>query len=298
MSTNSIEVVTPPVHWNSVPAHVVIGNVARDLPSRPPPGNSKTLGDPHITAVRPIYDNIQLSKIERQTYYDTLSRILGPADGIQEWVGSYSAYMDRQREIYYEQLLSCHLAPVNPPSPSLASAHDIHATQPEAPISGITSVDDSISQSPGEYDYSYTCCPDPLLDLATAVLSRDECSTDLHSSTSIPVGSDTSLELIDILASPAKQEPTFMQLAWQRRIPASKTISFAPINRALLNYSALFLSAGKGSVSCQSSSSLAGALGEDSCLLSTMEVEPTRRSKEWTRPRMGRARAYSAGGGM
>ncbi|KAI9057035.1 hypothetical protein FKP32DRAFT_1389012 [Trametes sanguinea] len=85
-----------------------------------------------------------------------------------------------------------------------------------------------------------------------------------------------------------------------RDILQTKTVTFAAENKLVLatrssgHLSPLVLPSFDSS-----SSSLAGALGESSATLARMSDQAARRkSKDWARPRMGRARAYSGGGGM
>ncbi|OBZ79389.1 hypothetical protein A0H81_01261 [Grifola frondosa] len=58
-----------------------------------------------IDMLAPLIDPTWLSQFERETYYRTLSDVLGPACGIQESVGTYKAFMLQQMQIYYERLL-------------------------------------------------------------------------------------------------------------------------------------------------------------------------------------------------
>ena len=48
---------------------------------------------------------LPLSSQERQAHYTWLDGIIGPASGIQESVGTYKAFMEHQREVYYDRLL-------------------------------------------------------------------------------------------------------------------------------------------------------------------------------------------------
>ena len=285
VSTDFVKRVTPPELWTSAPFNVVASKIAASVPPRPPPRTSRTFSDPHINSVSLISESMELNQAQRQTCYDTLSRVLGPAHGIQECVGTYSAYMARQTEVYYEQLLSYDC----PPS---ATVEDPSSLQPDNSQTGDTSTEDTFDYFGSAYAYS----PDSLLDLANAVLTSGDFDNSFASSASDSV---MSLELDDILASPIIQEDAYPEPPPSKPAPPPKSVSFAPVNRALLNYSALLLSARKGTVAGQSSSSLAGALDElPSPPISKTEQETARRSREWTRPRMGRARAYSAGGGM
>ncbi|KAH8997448.1 hypothetical protein EDB92DRAFT_1429142 [Lactarius akahatsu] len=47
---------------------------------------------------------LPLTSQERQAHYAWLDGIIGPASGIQECVGSYKAFMEHQREVYYDRL--------------------------------------------------------------------------------------------------------------------------------------------------------------------------------------------------
>ena len=48
---------------------------------------------------------LPLSSQERKEHYAWLDSIIGPATGIQEGMGTYKAFMERQREVYYNRLL-------------------------------------------------------------------------------------------------------------------------------------------------------------------------------------------------
>ena len=48
---------------------------------------------------------VPLSSQERQAHYAWLDGIIGPASGIQESMGTYKAFMEHQREVYYDRLL-------------------------------------------------------------------------------------------------------------------------------------------------------------------------------------------------
>jgi hypothetical protein len=48
---------------------------------------------------------LPLSSQERKAHYAWLDRIIGPASGIQESMGTYKAFMEHQREVYYDRLL-------------------------------------------------------------------------------------------------------------------------------------------------------------------------------------------------
>ena len=53
--------------------------------------------EPHTRA-------LPLTSQERQAHYAWLDGIIGPRDGIQECVGTYKAFMEHQREVYYDRL--------------------------------------------------------------------------------------------------------------------------------------------------------------------------------------------------
>ncbi|KAI0756523.1 hypothetical protein C8Q80DRAFT_1264570 [Daedaleopsis nitida] len=291
-----IKSVLPPQPWKSAPVNLIISKLPSSTPARPPLGSSRHFSDPYINSVYPVHADVVLDEAQRQTCYDTLSRILGPAEGIQECVGSYGAYMTRQRDIFYEDILG-ELADASPSSVSVEEVFSQAVTTTEE----ITHEDSALSSSCARTGHHIL--QDELLDLARVVLSvEDESSSELDTSCSsstldLTYESDLCLELDDILASPTLQEEPSTQLRLQENVPATKSVSFAPVNRALLNYSSLHFSLGKNSVVNQTSSSLAGALGD--IPMSTNKDQGTlRKAREWIRPRMGRARAYSAGGGM
>jgi hypothetical protein len=48
---------------------------------------------------------LPLSPQERKAHYAWLDRIIGPPSGIQESMGTYKAFMEHQREVYYDRLL-------------------------------------------------------------------------------------------------------------------------------------------------------------------------------------------------
>jgi len=56
-----------------------------------------------ITDPRPKI--LPLSSQERKAHYEWLDAIIGPAFGIQESVGTYKAFMEHQREVFYNRLL-------------------------------------------------------------------------------------------------------------------------------------------------------------------------------------------------
>jgi hypothetical protein len=48
---------------------------------------------------------LPLSSQERKAHYAWLDEIIGPASGIQESMGTYKAFMEQQRDVYYNRLL-------------------------------------------------------------------------------------------------------------------------------------------------------------------------------------------------
>ena len=227
------------------------------------PGASSTLRDVHIDSVCPIHENVALDQSQRMSYYDTLSRVLGPADGVQERVGSYSAYMAKQTEIYYERVLS-------PPG----SASDVCSTPYDALYRPRSAVTGAPSRPIG---LGFISCQTSSFYVDSPYWSEGPVKN--------PQGA--SLELSDILISPV-MAPV--------QLPRKRTVSFA--TPALETFGIPSTLATQSPASFyQSSSSLAGALGETQPPVSS-DHETRRRNKEWSRPRMGRARAYSAGGGM
>lgn len=48
---------------------------------------------------------LPLTPQERKAHYAWLDGIIGPASGIQEGMGTYKAFMENQREVYYDRLL-------------------------------------------------------------------------------------------------------------------------------------------------------------------------------------------------
>ena len=49
--------------------------------------------------------NVSLTSQERKAHYAWLDGIIGPASGIQESMGTYKAFMEHQREVYYNRLV-------------------------------------------------------------------------------------------------------------------------------------------------------------------------------------------------
>jgi hypothetical protein len=50
-------------------------------------------------------NGLPLTSQERQAHYAWLDEIIGPASGVQESIGTYKAFMEHQREVYYKRLL-------------------------------------------------------------------------------------------------------------------------------------------------------------------------------------------------
>jgi hypothetical protein len=48
---------------------------------------------------------LPLTSQERKSHYAWLDRIIGPASGVQESMGTYKAFMEHQREAYYDRVL-------------------------------------------------------------------------------------------------------------------------------------------------------------------------------------------------
>lgn len=71
--------------------------------------SSSTLSMSTISSVCEVPDLrpriLPLSSQERKAHYAWLDRIIGPASGIQESVGTYRAFMEHQREVYYDRLV-------------------------------------------------------------------------------------------------------------------------------------------------------------------------------------------------
>ncbi|EIM92369.1 uncharacterized protein STEHIDRAFT_151699 [Stereum hirsutum FP-91666 SS1] len=70
------------------------------------------LWDPYT--FHPEFDTPSLSQDDRKGTYQWFDRVIGPARGVQESVGSYHAYMERQRHSYLDSFFS------EAPRPSLA----------------------------------------------------------------------------------------------------------------------------------------------------------------------------------
>ena len=204
-----------------------------------------------------------LDKRQREVCYETLSRVLGPAAGIQECVGTYKAHMSKQTEVYYEDFL-----------PDLTS---------DSASRGLAHAQD---QSLAPSDSSAQPQDSELWSALSAILDIPASSGDWTVPSAV-LNSDA-LALDDVLASPILRE---------REPRQAKTVSFVADTTFLSGPSSGFLSPPILPFFDSNSSSLAGALGDPNSVR-VPDSEARRKSKEWTRPRMGRARAYSAGGGM
>ncbi|KAH8099713.1 hypothetical protein BXZ70DRAFT_211910 [Cristinia sonorae] len=106
-----------PVDWNrrehAVRTFTWVTDINFSKPSSPPsdaPARSDT--------VFPISYEQPLPQDQREAYYQYLANALGPAQGVQESVGSYKAFMTQQNQTFYDRLLpgpSALLAPCNTP---------------------------------------------------------------------------------------------------------------------------------------------------------------------------------------
>ncbi|KAI0375487.1 hypothetical protein BV20DRAFT_960657 [Pilatotrama ljubarskyi] len=248
--------------------------------SRPPPGYSRKFRDHQIDSVFLTEGTAALGQREREKCYDTLSRVLGPADGIQECVGTYKAYMARQLEIYYEDFLPGTPAPVSEVS---YGTNSLLSPMGQSQATHVASQQGSVSsQAPQEDDGPH------LWDALTAILDFPSCSSASQvlpgcasmtvDSTSVgAVGFESLGGTLANPAPPERERPRTVTFAAAKGMPPSSGFNPRP-------YLPFFDS---------SSSSLAGALGE-----TALVQDAPRKAKEWVRPQMGRARAYSAGGGM
>ncbi|KAI9511738.1 hypothetical protein F5148DRAFT_227293 [Russula earlei] len=111
---------------------------------------------------------LPLSSQERKAHYEWLDGIIGPASGIQESVGTYKAFMERQREVYYNRLLIAE-QPTKVAIPrratsefaswvgsTLASEIPVHeAPQPVAPQVELRFTEPAITRS------ASSCCSSP-----------------------------------------------------------------------------------------------------------------------------------------
>ncbi|CDO73142.1 hypothetical protein BN946_scf185007.g197 [Trametes cinnabarina] len=275
----------------SLTAHQTLRQMSStlDLPPRPPPGYSRKFREPEIDVIFMLDESVMSNSQQREACYNVLSRVLGPANGVQECVGTYMAHMSRQREIYYGDFL-----------PDAASARSVDKLGlPVSPASG--QVTPSVSQDVMQDTLSLQ--QQVLQEALNAVFNLSAFSMDSQlagaadtpqsTNESSPVGSAgvNSLVLDDLLASPVLRDS---------ETPQGKTVTFAPEDKVWFRPRLSgYLSPPVIPSFDSSSSSLAGALGECSATLAHMSDHAVRRkSKEWVRPRMGRARAYSGGGGM
>ncbi|KAI0323103.1 hypothetical protein OF83DRAFT_13417 [Amylostereum chailletii] len=104
------------------------------------------------------------SSLECVQDYTWLDCVLGPALGIQENVGSYKAYMDQQRSIYYEPLLETEakqsvVAP-DPPAPSTEYKSWLSSTKWNIPVP--TPQIDKVELSLAQAVYSHCLSPEVL----------------------------------------------------------------------------------------------------------------------------------------
>ncbi|KAI0639889.1 hypothetical protein C8Q77DRAFT_93307 [Trametes polyzona] len=256
---------------------------ALNLPPPPPPGYTRKFRDPHIDSVFPIDENAWFDQAQRETCYNTLSRVLGPADGFQECVGTYKAHMDRQLGIYYQDFLPECTLPLD--ANSVASAGDFSdlAPRPEPELEGL--------RQDGSIDSIMSTDPTQLWDALNAALGwtsspwafEGSSVVDTAEPVDLTVSAFDCLALDDILAS-AVLEPE-----------RPKAITFSSDSELLSHSISGAMPPPNLPFFGNSSSSLAGALGDAPV---TYVHDMRRKTKDWTRPRMGRARAYSAGGGM
>ncbi|KAI0830798.1 hypothetical protein BC628DRAFT_1416300 [Trametes gibbosa] len=259
-------------------------NTALNLPAPPAAGYTRKFRDAAIETVFLIDDTTVLDSTKRENCYDTLSRVLGPAEGVQECVGTYKAHMARQLEIYYEEFL---------PTGSFCSGslcgHPGHTGS--MPLCSQTT-DPGLSLQ----DTPHAAVSDGstrLWDALGAVFGWAEVSQNSshpHVAENWMTVSNTpsydGLTLDDILTTPVleSERPRAVTFAPHPEVPSHCPLAQDP-STALSFFSS-------------SSSSLAGALGDMPSSFAQPDLDARRKSKEWARPRMGRARAYSAGGGM
>ncbi|KAI0652350.1 hypothetical protein C8Q79DRAFT_1005557 [Trametes meyenii] len=249
-------------------AHHVLYLMSSTLAApRPPPGYSRKFRDSHIESVIPLDETATLNQAQRENYYDTLSRVLGPIDGVQECVGTYKAHMARQLEIYYEDFLPRHTAP---------AFDDFWATsgpitqqeQPTAVSSELATVADLMStdfESTGLWDALSIALELPSCVSAVATSGSGDASN-------FNSGSSRSLGLDDILASSA-QERDDLHI---------KTATFAAEHKLSQQPSFGYLTPPIRPFFDSSSSSLAGALGEVSTShIHAPDLDTRRKSKEW-----------------
>ncbi|KAM5536007.1 hypothetical protein V8D89_010265 [Ganoderma adspersum] len=298
ISTSTIGPVThggqpaPPRLFTSTPVNYIIWriNSALNLPPRPPPGSSRTFRDLEIDSVCPIFDHTILNQIQRESYYNTLDRILGPADGIQEGVGSYKAHMERQIGIYYGRLLPSHsFSPDCDPN----ATSTIETFSPQLTSPAVNDCTTFLHGPELEYPSDESVCDvSASCDVSTdlTAYSPEDCNT----WTPEVLAAMVSCVFPGLSSSSPVDDQTIMEIDPR---PQPKTVSFAPDNQ--FHPSSTFsFSQPIGLIFNSSSSSLAGALDELPYLCVETEQETRRKSKDWARPRIGRARAYSGGGGI
>ena len=280
--------------WKSASAHHIVRRVNSrlELPPRPPPGTSRSYRDSQIDTIHPIFEHTVLDRTQREAYYSTLARILGPAEGIQEGVGSYKVHMERQMAIYYERILPGYSLSTSAECGQLGTSANVD-TYPELtePSDDLTSVMELGHLSDDCASDSTSCSMS--VDTTTCSSSDSSAWQPKNLATLVSGAFSGSYDLAD--TETVQSQPFNQPLVQQ---PRSKTVSFG-----LNNYSDAFLptcsfSQFAGPIFNSSSSSLAGALDELPCPSADMVQETRRKSKDWPRPRMGRTRAYSGGGGM
>ncbi|KAH9858284.1 hypothetical protein C2E23DRAFT_174740 [Lenzites betulinus] len=254
---------------------------ALKLPMPPPAGYTRKFRDPAIETVFSINDDTLLDPTKRETCYDTLSRVLGPAEGVQECVGTYKAHMARQLEIYYEEFL-----PVGGfASGSLRGHLGNLATKPLR--------SQATPSSRSLQDIQHTSVSDDsthLWDALGTILGWTEAPQD----SSLPQDAANRMGVSDVSSYDCLAVDDILTTsALESERP--RVVTFAPHPGGSLS---MLDPATTPSFFCSSSSSLAGALGDISSSSAPPDSDVRRKSKEWARPRMGRPRAYSSGGGM
>ncbi|TFY77479.1 hypothetical protein EWM64_g6533 [Hericium alpestre] len=65
---------------------------------------SLLIPDPAAEQAKSIHAPV--NQADREDHYEWISTVLGPAVGVQENVGTYKSYMEHQRHIYFERILS------------------------------------------------------------------------------------------------------------------------------------------------------------------------------------------------
>ncbi|OSD06169.1 hypothetical protein PYCCODRAFT_1464831 [Trametes coccinea BRFM310] len=277
-------------HQSSLTATQTLRHMAstQEHPPHPPAGYSRKFREPEIDTIFALNGNDILNPQQRESYYNVLSRVLGPAEGVQECVGTYMAHMARQREIYYGDFLSGSL------NSSLGGSDGTLglAIQP-LHIQAMPSVLDA-DPSLQEEELVLLEALDAIFNLPTFSAAPEDHGDTIacHSPDDQPaLVSLGCLGVDNLLTSP---------VVVAQEIPQTKTVTFAAENKTVLaSRSSGYLSPLVLPAFASSSSSLAGALGDCSAALARMSEQAARRkSKDWVRPQMGRARAYSGGGGM